>query len=47
MVQLDAAAPNNTQIAEEALGTEGGLDAAVAEEALDEKSSPTLAAPPS
>ena len=47
MVQPDAAAPSNASTVEEACGTEGGSDAAVTEEAPDEKSSSAPAAPPS
>ena len=46
-VQPDVAAPSNAPTAEEVRGTEAGPDAAVDEGALDEKSSPTPAVPPS
>ena len=47
MVQPDVAAPSNVPSAKEARGMEGGLDAAVSEEAQDEKSSPAAAVPSS
>ena len=47
VVQSDVAAPINVPFTEETRGTNGGLDAAVDEKALDEKSSPVVAVPPS
>ena len=47
VVQPDVAAPSNAPAAKEVRGTEGGSDAAVAEEASDEKNSPTPMVPPS
>ena len=47
-IQLDATKPSNASVAEEeARGAESGPDAAIAEGAPDEKSSPTPATPPS
>ena len=47
VVQPDVAAPSNAPAAEEVRGKKGGSDAAVTEEASDEKNSPAPTAPPS
>ena len=47
VVQPDVATPSNASSTEEVCGTEGGPDAAVDEEAPDEKSSSTAVVPPS